>query len=178
MFNKHIYYRFQEKCWTKFRLAEKVGNMEKNVKSVKEPKTQILCHDYWLIDYLIFYAPLKNISLIWRRNHCRWRAAKFKPMLGAQGLWAGRGLYRVTPTVTQDLDFSGFIRKTATISRLLRHAWGCRKPILTRNSRGLCHEIEPNLSKDRPVHEGEIYFSVNSFTHIRIFKKQLPTILI
>ena len=29
----------------------------------------------WLIDYLRFYVPLKNISLIWRRHHCRWRAA-------------------------------------------------------------------------------------------------------
>jgi hypothetical protein len=27
---------------------------KKIVKSVKEPKTQILCHDYWLIDYLCF----------------------------------------------------------------------------------------------------------------------------
>jgi hypothetical protein len=46
----------------------------------------------WLIDYLRFYVLLKNISLIWRRHHCRWRAAKFRPMLGAQGLWAGRWL--------------------------------------------------------------------------------------
>jgi hypothetical protein len=36
----------------------------------------------WLIDYLQFYVPLKNISLIWRRHHCQWRAAKFRPMLG------------------------------------------------------------------------------------------------
>jgi hypothetical protein len=55
----------------------------------------------WLIDYLGFYVQLKNFSLIWRRHHCRWRAAKFRPMLGAQGLWAGRDLYRVTPAVTQ-----------------------------------------------------------------------------
>jgi hypothetical protein len=46
----------------------------------------------WLIDYLRFYVPLKNFSLVWRRHHCRWRAAKFRPMLGAQGLWAGRDL--------------------------------------------------------------------------------------
>jgi hypothetical protein len=25
-----------------------------------------------LIDYLRFYVPLKNFSLIWRRYHCRW----------------------------------------------------------------------------------------------------------
>jgi hypothetical protein len=33
-----------------------------------------------LIDYLLFYVPLKNFSLIWSRHHRRWRAAKFKPM--------------------------------------------------------------------------------------------------
>jgi hypothetical protein len=59
----------------------------------------------WLIDYLVFYFPLKNISLIWRRHHYRWRAEKFRPMLGAQGLWAGRNLYRATPAVTWDLAF-------------------------------------------------------------------------
>ena len=77
-----------------------------------------------LIDYLRFYVPLKNISLIWRRHHCRWRAAKFRPMLGAQGLWAGRDLYRATPAVTRDLGFSGLIRRTAPFSRLLRHTRG------------------------------------------------------
>jgi hypothetical protein len=30
---------------------------------------------------------------------------KFRPMLSAQGLWAGRDLYRATPAVTRDLDF-------------------------------------------------------------------------
>jgi hypothetical protein len=42
----------------------------------------------WLIDWL-FTVLLQNISLIWRPHHCRWRSAKFRPMLGAQGLWAG-----------------------------------------------------------------------------------------
>jgi hypothetical protein len=64
----------------------------------------------WLIDYLLFYVLLKNISLIWRRHHCRWRAAKFRPMLGAQGIWAGRDLYRATPAVARDLGFSGLIQ--------------------------------------------------------------------
>jgi hypothetical protein len=59
----------------------------------------------WLIDYLRFYVPFKNFSLIWKRHHCQWRPAKLRPMLGAQGLWAGRDLYRATPTVTRDLGF-------------------------------------------------------------------------
>jgi hypothetical protein len=103
-----------------------------------------------IIDYLLFYVPLKNISFIWRRHHCRWRAAKFRPMLGAQGLWAGRDLYRATPALTCDLCFSGFIRRTAPFSRLLQYAWGCGGSILTRVLTGqwchdriaiYCHEI-------------------------------------
>jgi hypothetical protein len=85
-----------------------------------------------MIACLLFYAPLKNFSLIRGRHHCRWRAAKFRPMLGAQGLWAGRDLYRATPAETRDLGFSGLIRRTAPLSCLLRHARGCGEPILTR----------------------------------------------
>jgi hypothetical protein len=33
----------------------------------------------WLIDYLRFYVPLKNISLIWRRHHCRWKRIWLPP---------------------------------------------------------------------------------------------------
>jgi hypothetical protein len=65
-------------------------------------------------------------------DHCRRRAAKFRPMLGAQGLWAGRDLFRATPAVTRDLGFSGLIRRTAPFSRLLRHMRGCGGSILTR----------------------------------------------
>jgi hypothetical protein len=85
-----------------------------------------------LIDYLLFYVPLKNISLIWRRHHYRWKTAKFRPMLGAQGLRAGRDIYRATPAVTQGLCFSGLIRRAAPFRRLLRHMRGCGDSILTR----------------------------------------------
>jgi hypothetical protein len=53
----------------------------------------------WLINYLLFYVPLKNFSLIWRRHHYRWRAI-FMPPLGSQGVWASRDLYRATSAVT------------------------------------------------------------------------------
>jgi hypothetical protein len=42
--------------------------------------------------------------------------AKFRPMLGAQGLWTGRDLYRATPTVTRGLGFSCLFRRTAPLS--------------------------------------------------------------
>jgi hypothetical protein len=48
------------------------------------------------VSFLRFYVPLKNISLIWRRHHYRRRATKFRPMLGAQGLWAERDISRAT----------------------------------------------------------------------------------
>jgi hypothetical protein len=32
-------------------------------------------------------------------HHWLWRAAKVRPMLGTQGLWAGRDLYHATPAV-------------------------------------------------------------------------------
>jgi hypothetical protein len=93
-------------------------------------------------DYLLFYVPLRNFSLVWRRHHYQWRAAKFRPMLGAHSLWAGRDLYRATSTVTQDLGFSGLIRMTAPFHRLLRNIKGCGEPILTRTLTGLfCFRI-------------------------------------
>jgi hypothetical protein len=87
---------------------------------------KMLC---WSLDWLMFYVPLKNISLIWRRHHYRWRATKFRPTPGAQGLWAGRDLYRVTPNVTRGLGFSCLIRRTAPFNRLTR---GCGGTVLTR----------------------------------------------
>jgi hypothetical protein len=101
----------------------------------------------WLIDWLIylrFYVPLKNISLIWRRHHYRSRAAKFRPMLGAQGLWIGRDFYRATLAVARGVGFSGLIRRTAPFNRLLRY------DILTRILTGSCkwtsdRQFEPCL---------------------------------
>jgi hypothetical protein len=92
------------------------------------------CLTEWckMIEYLQFYVLLKNISLIWRRHYYRWRAAKFRPMLGTQGLWAGRDLYRATPAETRGLGFSGLIRMTSPFCCLLRHTRGCGGSILTR----------------------------------------------
>jgi hypothetical protein len=110
-------------------LLSKVWTIVMQVKTSSSNWIPPLEYD-WLI--LQFYVPLKIFSLIWRRHHCRWRAAKFRPMLCAQGLWAGRDIYRATPAVTQDLGFSGLIRRTAPFSRLLRHMRGCDGSILTR----------------------------------------------
>jgi hypothetical protein len=89
----------------------------------------------WLIDYFRFYIPLKNFSLM-ETSPLSVKGAKFRPMLGAQGLWAGRDLYCATPAVTRDLGFSALIRRTAPFSRLLRHTRGCGGSILSRNLTG------------------------------------------
>jgi hypothetical protein len=60
-----------------------------------------------------------------RTHHCRWGTAKCRPMLGVQGLWAGRDLSRATLAATRGLSFSGLIRRFAPCTRLLRHAKGC-----------------------------------------------------
>jgi hypothetical protein len=68
----------------------------------------------WWIDWLSLCTvlhPAQEFFIYMETYHCRWRAEKFWPMLGAQGLWAGRDLYRATPTVTLDIGFSGIIRR-------------------------------------------------------------------
>jgi hypothetical protein len=78
----------------------------------------------WLVCLFTVLRLAQEFPLAWRRHHFQWRAAKFRPMLGAQGLWAGRDLYRATSVVTWELSFSGLIRRTAPFSRLLRYTMG------------------------------------------------------
>jgi hypothetical protein len=108
----------------------------------------------WLIDCLRFYVQLKNFSFIWRRHHYRWRAAKFRPMLGSYGLWAGRDLYCVTPAVTRGLGFSGLIWRTTPFNRLLRLARGCGWPILTWILKGPHSVASYDSQGDAPDHHG------------------------
>jgi hypothetical protein len=84
------------------------------------------------IDWFLFYVPRKNSSLTWRRHHYRWRAAKFRPMLGAQGLEQGK-IFTVPHLLWHGTSvFRGLIWRTAPFSCLLRHTSECGGPILTR----------------------------------------------
>jgi hypothetical protein len=62
----------------------------------------------------LFIATRVIFQLSGGSRHYRWHGCKSRPMLGAQGLWAGRDLYRATPTATRDLGLYGLIRKTDT----------------------------------------------------------------
>jgi hypothetical protein len=81
---------------------------------------------------LLFCVPLKNFPFIWRRHHYEWRAAKFRLMLGALGLWAGRDLYGITPLQHKASVFPVSSKGPTPFSCLLRHIKGCWRPILTR----------------------------------------------
>jgi hypothetical protein len=62
----------------------------------------------------LFIATRAIFQLSGGYHHYRWQVCKFWPMLGAQGLWAGRNLYPTTPTATRDLGLYGPIRNTGT----------------------------------------------------------------
>jgi hypothetical protein len=55
-------------------------------------------------------------------------------MLGAQGIWAGRDLYRATLTVTRGLGFSGLIRRTTLYLVASYDTQGCVEDLATSQS--------------------------------------------
>ena len=77
----------------------------------------------WLIDWLIVYCLSTRSNLFYftqRRHLCWWGAAKVGPVFRANGLWAGRGLYRAKPAVTRGLGFCGLSRRIALLSPLVQ----------------------------------------------------------
>ena len=77
----------------------------------------------WLINCKLFIGMFENVYfkyLFLRRHHSQWRAANFRPILGAYDLWAGRDLYRAISAVTRDLSLHGLTLWTGLFSRSLR----------------------------------------------------------
>jgi hypothetical protein len=60
--------------------------------------------------------------------------------------------------VTRDLDFSILTRRTAPFNRLLRHAWGCGGPILTRILTGLekIFKLDVSSTPRMPPHSAQV----------------------
>ena len=109
-----------------------------------------------LIDYLWFYVPLKNFSLIWRRHHCRWRAAKFRPMLGAQGLWEGRGSLSCHTCCDTGPRFFQFHPKDRPIQSLLTTHEGMWRIYSNPDPHGSCSQEKCSQEK---------YKKIDSFFH-------------
>ena len=83
----------------------------------------------FLVPHLLWHeASVFPVSFEWPphliTSYCWWRAGKLRPMLGIQGLWAGKDLYCATYAVTRGLSFPSLVQWTAPFSHLLRHARG------------------------------------------------------
>jgi hypothetical protein len=100
-------------------------------------KTEVPCHSRCAT--IKMPPSLKALSAEHRPKLCRPSSAmvtspykwQIHSAQGAQGLWAGRDLFRATPAVTRGLSFSGLIRRTSPFSHLLRHTRGLGESILT-----------------------------------------------
>jgi hypothetical protein len=84
-----------------------------------------------LIDYLLFYVPLKNFFNDMKTSPLPVKGCKILPHVRLLGPLSREGSLSCTHTVIRDLGFSGLTRRTAPFSRILRRAWRCRGPILT-----------------------------------------------
>jgi hypothetical protein len=127
---------------------------------------------------VLFIAAWAIFQLSGGCHHYRLLGCTFRPMLGNQGLWAGRDLYRATPTAIRDFGLYGLIGKTDT------HVpqWGSNpqlkghqifepdalstaprrlnlKEPSDENQTGY-HEIDPNSLKNRTMPKG-INFEMN-----------------
>jgi hypothetical protein len=92
-----------------------------------------------------------RIYHIWKLCHCRWRAAKCMPMLGAECLWIGGYLSCHTCFDTAPHFFSGFIRRTDLFSCVLWHTRRCWGPILKRILTGnVCNVGIKTIVNKRP----------------------------
>jgi hypothetical protein len=59
----------------------------------------------WIDWLFIVLSPAQELFTYVEMSPLPVKDCKIRPMLDAQGLWAGRDLYRATPTVTWDLGF-------------------------------------------------------------------------
>jgi hypothetical protein len=88
-------------------------NILKSIFAPYDPKGEISNLSVAFL-FVCLQPPEQFFQLSGGCHHYQWQGCKFRPMLGAQGLWAGRDLYLATPTVTRDLESYGLIRKTST----------------------------------------------------------------
>jgi hypothetical protein len=96
-------------------------------------------------DYLLFYVQAQECFTYMDTSPLL--VSKFRPMLGAQGLWAGSDLYRATPTMTQGLGFFHIVQKHQIFCAfhyyLPRHSSIIRRIWL--NFMALCFGFHPTL---------------------------------
>ena len=109
---------FDHVTWTSIGVIYSLG--ASNVPSLATFKQsgQNILSGHYLFVCLEFFLPLENFSLIWRRHHCRWRAANFNLCLALMAieqwgflgvphlLWHGASVYNC------------YLRRSVTLTRL------------------------------------------------------------
>ena len=73
------------------------------------------CLNVWSF---VAFVPLENLSLIWKCQHYRWRAAKCRPLLSTYGFSARRDLDRATLAATRELNVCCPVLRTVSFNRL------------------------------------------------------------
>jgi hypothetical protein len=122
-----------------------------------------------LIDYLVFYVLIEHFALLWRHHYYLWRAAKFRPMLGAQGLWSG-GIF-----VVPHLFWHGalvFPVSSAPFNRLLRHTRGCEGTILSSQEWLICQNLTSVMTSTSFSRNGSYVKSDMMFISLVILQQQ------
>ena len=104
---------------------------------------------------LLFYFPLENISLTWRRHTFRCRAAIFGP----RGLRARRGLFRATPAVTWVSVFCGLLQRIKLVTCFMLVVLRTFSP-----REKWCNSIN---DKEKPLgHNWNLRHLVESYAHV------------
>jgi hypothetical protein len=130
-------------------------------------KKNTSCQYMYIIDWLFtVLRPAQEYFTYMETSPLPVKEKKNMPMLCAQGLWAGRYLYRATPTMTLDLGFSGLIWRTSPFSRLLRHAWGSVGPFQTRILTGQYMYKIPNIQYECKITCYKIYGLYTNMTKL------------
>jgi hypothetical protein len=111
-FRQQLYHQEQNVCnKTSFSIIHNVCTNSFNYRYLKSVKHHIYFSTLIrriLINWLIVYCFMSHSRIFHSYGDVIIAGEglkKFRPMLGAQGLWAGRDLYRATPAVTRDPDF-------------------------------------------------------------------------
>jgi hypothetical protein len=91
----------------------------------------VLTND-WLIDYFLFYVPLKNISLIWKVTIAGEGLQNLRLCSELRAFEQG-WVFIVSHLLWHGTSvFSCLIRRNAPLNRFLRHKRGCEGSILAR----------------------------------------------
>ena len=89
--------------------------------TLKNPDYCRTMFDEYKSKCLVYNAPVKNFSLIWRRHHYRWRAANFD-LCSALMVIEQWGFIRVSHQLWRSASlYNGHLRRSVTLTPIVEH---------------------------------------------------------